>query len=156
MSVSITEIKYASNDDVSVVLSNGKTLGNLTKVEADQGVCDLQKFKIEGFILPTEPPQSITKEQVQARIDEIMDWFDFGKVAKVMEALDWSWYISGEMEVPAEPDLREAARDLLWKAYGLSRSTDCTIGLGGFYATYYPEDGQFKLVFQVAQWENTG
>jgi len=157
MSVSITEIKYASNEDVSVVLSNGETLGNLTKIQTDQGLCGLQKFKIEGFILPTEPPQSITKEQTQTRIDEIMDWFDFGKVSKVMEALEWFWVDSHEVEIPDEPMLREAARGLLWKAYSYGRYSDTcyTVGTGGFYATYDPLGDWFRLTFEVARWENT-
>jgi hypothetical protein len=51
----------------------------------------------------------ITDKQYQ-KIDEIMDEFNFGKVAKVMESLKWSWCLTG---VPCEAEIRREARKQL-------------------------------------------
>ena len=39
------------------------------------------------------------KKKEQKSLDEIMDWFDFEKVAKTTEALNWKW-VSAEDGVP--------------------------------------------------------
>jgi hypothetical protein len=51
----------------------------------------------------------ITEKQ-QRKIDEIMDEFNFGKVAKVMKYLKWSWCLTG---VPCEAEIRKSARKRL-------------------------------------------
>jgi len=48
----------------------------------------------------------ITEKQ-QQKLDEIMDEFNFGKVAKVMEFLKWKWVGVG---VPCEAEIRKKAR----------------------------------------------
>jgi hypothetical protein len=49
----------------------------------------------------------ITEKQ-QQKLDEIMDEFNFGEVAKVMEFLNWTWASVGG--VPCETEIREQAR----------------------------------------------
>ena len=79
------------------------------------------------------------------QIDEIMDWFDFAKVAKAMHYLNWTW--SGE-EAPEEPVLRKTARELLKEAVRLKHG----LGTGGFWVRY---DGDvLQLQFVVANWES--
>ena len=49
--------------------------------------------------------------QQQAKIDEIMDEFNFNKVQLVMEHLEWTWFDTNG--VPSVGDIRRAARKLL-------------------------------------------
>lgn len=85
----------------------------------------------------------ITEEQ-QVKIDEVLDWFDFQRVLKVMDALDWAWC----GEVPDhEGYLREKARRLLKDSIYWGE-----IASGGFSADY--EDGEFTLRFVVSKWSS--
>jgi hypothetical protein len=88
-------------------------------------------------------------KDMNEQIDEIMDWFDFEKVAKAMEALDWSWASSCE-KTPTPPELRVRARGLLKEAVAKKgrRAT------GGFWAAYEEaEDGVgLSLSFRLEEW----
>ena len=46
----------------------------------------------------------------QELIDEVMDNFYFGRVAEVLERLNWNWYNVG---VPFEADIRIQARKMM-------------------------------------------
>jgi len=50
-------------------------------------------------------------EAINEQIDEIMDTFDFKKVKKTMEMLEWAWSSSGG--IPDEYEIRKTARRLL-------------------------------------------
>lgn len=88
----------------------------------------------------------------EKQIEEIMDYFDFTKVAKTMEALEWRWWDS-DYPTPIEPELRKAARKLLKICYKEATEDShlryCT-GCGGFMAEY--DDGCLSLRFEVASW----
>lgn len=78
--------------------------------------------------------------KTQQLIDEIMDNFDFNKVAKTMQLLNWEVYMGGDLEnrgIPDEPSLRKDARNMI---YGL-------IGRLGDYEgdTFYSHCGPFKI-----------
>jgi hypothetical protein len=87
----------------------------------------------------------------QEKIDHIMDYFDFAKVAKAMEALNWTWAGKG---VPTEPELRKEARRLL---NDVSNKNVCkcafrySISTGGFRVTKY-HYGELELEFVVYSW----
>jgi hypothetical protein len=51
--------------------------------------------------------------QQQAKIDEIMDEFNFNKVHLVMEHLEWKWFTTADGGVPSVGDIRREARRLL-------------------------------------------
>ena len=54
------------------------------------------------------------RENMQEEIDNIMDTFDFNRVAEIMEAVDWKWGMpAGGSGVPDEVELRQTARGLL-------------------------------------------
>jgi hypothetical protein len=56
----------------------------------------------------------MNQELVQESIDEVMDNFDWEKVHRVMQAIDWKWYhADGEIVTPSISDLRRTARRLL-------------------------------------------
>lgn len=98
-------------------------------------------------------------------MNQVMDWFDFPKVAKTMEALEWIWVDAKDRGdgIPSEPEIREAARKLMQKAYEEEYRDEMywarypkTVGTGGLYATYDRQYGDFKLTFEVARWESVG
>jgi hypothetical protein len=68
------------------------------------------------------------KEVLENQLDEIMDSFDFKKVKKMMEAVDWVWATT-DGEVPDEYELRKAARRMMRVAIN---GEECSTG--GFRA----------------------
>lgn len=89
----------------------------------------------------------------QDHIDEIMDNFDFGKVAKVMQFLNWQWAYS-DTGVPEEPELRETARRYLHQAYDYStaQGRKYTMSTGGFTHSYDPQYSEMLLTFELTGW----
>lgn len=86
----------------------------------------------------------------QEAIDEIMDYFDFGKVEQVMVALNWRW-VNG---IPSQADLRRQARTLLRRTLDEVSANSHEYFLtatGGLSATY--EQGVLALNFSVASWD---
>jgi len=96
----------------------------------------------------------MTKQEL---IDEVMDNFDFTKVAKVMKATDWVW-ATVNFTVPEESDIRKHIRELLNNVYDSSIRTekDYTIGTSGFEATYMLDYKMLSLKFIVSSWEAGG
>lgn len=82
----------------------------------------------------------------EEQIEEIMDWFDFGCVAKVMKVLEWEWH--GYDGVPTEPEIRKYARGQL--RYVVERNVRYS-ACGGFVARN--EDGLLSLAFEVESWQ---
>ena len=82
-------------------------------------------------------------EQQQELIDEVMDCFDFKRVAEVMEALNWTW--ASCTGVPEDHEIRRTARGLLKGA--LESGYNAT---GGLSASYH--DGELRLAFEVTEW----
>jgi hypothetical protein len=84
----------------------------------------------------------------EAQIEEIMDWFDFRKVAETMKALKWEWLTEDGMQVPSESEIRQYARQQLkYVVRNKVRYTAC----GGFLARN--DDGYLSLAFQVSEWQ---
>lgn len=83
---------------------------------------------------------------LQEHIDDVMDWFDFEKVHKMMKAVDWKW---GSIEgVPDIPDLRQFVRKAMKKAYEQGHYIT-----GGFDIRYNKEYDAFTVQFIGANWE---
>ena len=79
-------------------------------------------------------------------------YYDFERVHKVMETLNWTWASSGG--VPSVDELKEQAVDLLIKCFQQSEKNkeDCIMATGGFEAySYYKEDSEidFELKFVI-------
>lgn len=90
-------------------------------------------------------------------IETILDEFDFCKVEKVMQALEWRWASVGC--VPSIGDMRRWCRRLLKSSIKeVGTNSDWFTGSGGFMVnvTQYPGDSKkyIKLSFQVAEWSN--
>ena len=64
------------------------------------------------------------RSREQVMIDEIMDWFDFAKVAKTMGLLEWKIFCNNDYVIPEENTLRENARQLLMDTIDASEKYD--------------------------------
>lgn len=82
-------------------------------------------------------------EREQEMIDEIMDNFDFDKVQRVMECINWKWVGHG---VPDAYTLRQEARQLLKESVKRNQS----ISTGGFLVK--KSKGMISLSFLVEDW----
>ena len=85
-------------------------------------------------------------------VDEILDDFDFDKVQKHMESVNWTWALVG---VPNKAYIYDTARDMLTRA-----ERDCSkkmrysfISTGGLYASayYYKKEIYLRLAFELEQ-----
>lgn len=88
-------------------------------------------------------------------IDNIMDNFDFSRVAKTMLALNWKWCISVDNEVPQEYDIRKAARKLMKHVPETFHKEEYYTGTGGLYVRAWYENTELvlmELTFVVAEW----
>lgn len=87
-------------------------------------------------------------------IDDIMDNFDFNKVAKCMKALNWKWIAVPE-GIPEESDIRKAARKLLQGVPETFLKDERYSGTGGLYVRSWYESTELVLIemtFVVAEW----
>jgi hypothetical protein len=89
----------------------------------------------------------------QEHIDNIMDYFDFSRVANVMQHLNWRWYHS-DTGIPEEPELRQTVRKHLSTVYdyGSQQGKKYTMATGGFVYTYDPQHSEMTLTFELAGW----
>ena len=83
--------------------------------------------------------QSVTIDP-RDNIDDVMDNFDFHKVAQMMEAVNWKWW--GSPDTPTEGELRATARKRLIDAHecALKHCEDYSVSSGGFKATCHVDD----------------
>ena len=93
----------------------------------------------------------------QQDIEHILDEFDFYKVQKTMEALNWTWASSAG--VPAIGELRQCARRLFKYATDADPSLpEYMTGTGGFEVSrnMYVGDAKryYSLKFVVTDWNN--
>lgn len=109
-----------------------------------------------------EPKQKVYFDPVNKYIDDIMDEFNFAKVLKTMEALDWKW----RGEAPSMDDLRETAERLLRGAaksrLGDYKDSHWELGIingtGGFQATAFCDETKTRITgldlkFVVSEWD---
>lgn len=90
-------------------------------------------------------------------IEDILDHFDFERVKKVMDALEWTYYDSADSTVSI-PELRKMARRLLIDVYNASNSDHWYLSSGGFEVARWMYPGETKkylfLKFVAAEWNN--
>ena len=90
-------------------------------------------------------------------IENILDEYDFHRVQKTMEALNWLW-ISSEGEIPSIGELRRQARRLLEDVYRYEDSSYMMMGCGGFEVIRTMEIGDLtkyiSLKFVVEEGNN--
>lgn len=84
-------------------------------------------------------------EYWQDRIDDIMDNFDFNKVAVCMKALNWGWH-SLEGNTPNYFEIKTFARNLLKRKE--------SVATGGFEVKVDKEEGYMSLKFVLTDWDS--
>ena len=105
-----------------------------------------------------EPKESVYEDPADD-INEILDFFDFERVKKVMDHLNWEW--AGSDGVPEIYELRQHARKLMNTAVTeciKSKQEDYFTECGGFRVecNKYNDDPKIyiRLSFNVTSWEN--
>jgi hypothetical protein len=85
-------------------------------------------------------------------IEEFLDEFDFDKVQKTMETLEWTWH-STYPETPSISQLRKFARYLMKSCVGHEEYTTAS---GGFFVSKHTFEGKpyYRLMFVVEEWDN--
>ena len=88
-------------------------------------------------------------------INYILDNFDFERVKKVVDCLDWHW-VSCE-DTPSTYELRTCARKLLEEVMykGQKQEEDIEISKGGFIVSYFYNDNFLSLSFIVEDYDNS-
>ena len=91
------------------------------------------------------------------QVEDLLDEFDFYRVQKVMEALEWRYHDSTD-KTPSIGELRKVARRLLNIAYNADPSPEYRTACGGFDVSRYMYVGDntkyITLKFVVADWSN--
>ena len=96
----------------------------------------MKKDNAGAFELRCEKDSNLTDVE-RNKIDNIMRDFDFGKVRRIMEVLDWKWARTlSEGGIPTISDLRAEAKRLLVEA----ATEHSTISTGGLRAVYMRDD----------------
>ena len=91
---------------------------------------------------------------IQERIQYVLDKFNFEKVSVTMNALDWRWVTaSGDSyELPSIHRMKVTARNLMERAYNdLIKDDECNVytkGTGGLQATCSKEGDKYYFVLQ--------
>jgi len=92
---------------------------------------------------------------LNARIEYILNNFDFHKVHKAMEILNWRWVTCDEDEAPPITKLREEARRLLEEVYKMKTKQSINYtGCGGFNVSYDKKYDVLTLNFCIEEWES--
>lgn len=83
----------------------------------------------------------------EERVEKILEYFDFDKVKRVMDILDWEWDMSYDpAAIPSYNHLRRTAKTLLSDVLDGNESV---ASFGGLVAT--KTDGKLSLSFVVTR-----
>lgn len=83
---------------------------------------------------------------------EILDHFDFHRVAMVMKIIQWTWGMDEGSHYPSAEELKVEATRLLWGCYCEPGERAC-ISCGGLYAER--EGDQLRLYFALEDEDTT-
>ena len=81
--------------------------------------------------------EKFTTAELENKIEEIMDRFDFKKVLEHMEETKWCWQMTSGYKVPDMDQIRSTARRLLTNAVWNDESV-ANVSTGGFHAYKLP------------------
>lgn len=99
------------------------------------------------------------EDLVKKVLDDVFDNFDFDRVKKIMDALDWTWGWVGEensaqaRRIPTIDEIKEAAAKLMWDC----ANTDTErLATGGFVVEKdftISDNPWMRLSFEVTDWD---
>jgi hypothetical protein len=98
----------------------------------------------------------LTQEQFETLLEELMDWFNFKRVADVMEFVQWRWVSEegdGSFIIPTEPEIRKRVRDNFkryYKDYLERKDNNYSCSIGGF--NYFIFEDEISLKFVLEDW----
>ncbi len=89
------------------------------------------------------------KEQCIDVLNDVFDNFNFDRVHRVMDALEWEWATIGD--VPTVEQIKEEASRLMWDCANID--VDC-MASGGFRVEKdFTCDPWMRLSFEVEDWD---
>ena len=92
-------------------------------------------------------------------LDDIFDNFDFEKVKKTMDALDWTWAHVGEeneaqaRRVPTIDEIKAEAARLMWECANMDTDVLASCGFRVEKDFSDPDDPWMRLTFEVTDWD---
>ena len=91
----------------------------------------------------------------EKQIEYILDFVDFDKIQKAMQAMDWTWAGSA-FGVPQVWELKSTARKMLTRVVSIAKRSASPVSLetGGFVAFYNPEEDFLELKFVLDSSDN--
>jgi len=105
------------------------------------------------------------EEAVKRVLDDIFDNFDFERVKKTMDALDWQWCDVKRLDpkddfkektvsaVPTLDEIKEVAAKLMWECANMDTERLATGGLVVEKDFTDPNDPWMRLSFEVTDWD---
>ncbi len=100
------------------------------------------------------------EEAVKAVLDNVFDNFDFERVKKTMDALDWKWDLGTSatpdderFEVPSLDKIKAEAARLMWNCANEDIDVIATGGLRVEKDFSDPDDPWMRLSFDVTEWD---
>lgn len=85
------------------------------------------------------------QEEYESLVKRTLADFDFVKVYKCMNGLNWRWHFEGDPHIPSVGELYQEAERLLVRA----AQKECSCSSGGFQA--YADSTSVELCFSIAE-----
>lgn len=94
-------------------------------------------------------PKSRLEEESSELLDELIEDFEWDKVKRIMEELNWTWW--GNDNPPTIEEMKEMVRGLYSSIENRVENNEyCFCSSGGFKLTFNPdEDNELSLVFEA-------
>lgn len=91
----------------------------------------------------------------EKQIEYVLDFTDFEKIQKAMQAMDWTW-VNSAFGVPQVWELKSTARKMLTRVVSVAKRNGAPVSLetGGFTAFYNPEEDFLELKFVLDSSDN--
>lgn len=172
----MTVLKYPAwiCHDCGVKYCNGATTGHRATYHLDDCQCcgaknvpcseprDYNHFK-QWPIEPKNESSLLSAENneptLQDLVNPVLEGFDFDKVQRVMQVVDWKWAFTrsnGSLSVPSVDDLKDRARVLLESAirqYQYNDEYPYIVATGGLYAKAWEDAIELNFILEQSSLE---
>jgi len=122
-------------------------------------------LQLQSLLSKLNSTKQVKVDLLTEMVDDILEHFNFEKVQKTMQTLNWKWIDT--MAIPDVRELKETAKYLLTRIYNLklnefkdiSHEIPISTSTGGFTATVYSDEENkinlLKLEFIVESCESS-